>query len=65
MSMIDTKPYFRTFQLCLVVFIVVLWRSHEMRGLETIKALELECNFLRCQYKTWTADCGLRTADWV
>ena len=39
MNMIDTMS--RTFQFYLVVFIVVLWRSYDMRGVETKKALEL------------------------
>ena len=27
----------RSFQFCVVVFVVVLWRSYEMRGVETKK----------------------------
>ena len=44
MNMIDTMS--RTFQFYLVVFIVALWRSYEMRGVETKKTLELMCTFL-------------------
>ena len=44
MNMIDTMS--RTFQFYLVVFIVVLWRSYDMRGVETKKALELVCTYL-------------------
>ena len=36
----------RSFQFCVVVFVVVLWRSYEMRGVETKKSLELMCTFL-------------------
>ena len=44
MNMIDTMS--RTSQFCLIVFIGVLWRSYEMRSVETKKALELVCTYL-------------------